>query len=200
MRLLNAVLVALFAAALLALLVAPAHAEPRLVGWEQTVSRNGAERTHLYVVKAGDTLSTIDRRLGSPGPWTRLAYVNRKAFDHPDVIEVGAVLVVPESDGKRLEYAWTPPTAPSSYSPSSGGLSSQGSSSSGTSSGGWDAIAACESGGDWSINTGNGYYGGLQFDQQTWEAHGGSGNPADASREEQIAVAERVDYDAWPNC
>jgi hypothetical protein len=64
----------------------------------------------------------------------------------------------------------------------------------------WSGVAECESGGNWSINTGNGYYGGLQFDQQTWEAHGGSGNPADASREEQIAVAERVDYDAWPNC
>ncbi|MFC4002121.1 transglycosylase family protein [Prauserella oleivorans] len=68
----------------------------------------------------------------------------------------------------------------------------------------WDAIAECESGGDWSINTGNGYYGGLQFSQSTWEAYGGSGNPANASREEQIAVAERVlqgqGIGAWPVC
>ncbi|MCP2251987.1 LysM domain-containing protein [Prauserella aidingensis] len=68
----------------------------------------------------------------------------------------------------------------------------------------WDAIAECESGGDWSINTGNGYYGGLQFSQSTWEAYGGTGNPAEASRSEQIAVAERTlegqGIGAWPVC
>ncbi|MDS1114383.1 transglycosylase family protein [Gordonia westfalica] len=71
-------------------------------------------------------------------------------------------------------------------------------------SGNWDAVAQCESGGDWSINTGNGYYGGLQFSQSTWEANGGSGNPANASREEQIRVAENVlatqGPGAWPVC
>jgi resuscitation-promoting factor RpfA len=68
----------------------------------------------------------------------------------------------------------------------------------------WDAIAQCESGGNWSINTGNGYYGGLQFTQGTWAANGGSGNPANASREEQIRVAENVlktqGIGAWPTC
>lgn len=68
----------------------------------------------------------------------------------------------------------------------------------------WDAIAQCESGGNWSIDTGNGYYGGLQFSLSTWRANGGVGNPADATREEQIAVAERVlisqGIDAWPVC
>ena len=68
----------------------------------------------------------------------------------------------------------------------------------------WDAIAACESGGNWSIATGNGYYGGLQFSQGTWSANGGSGNPARASRAEQIRVAERVlasqGIGAWPVC
>ncbi|MFI6865931.1 transglycosylase family protein [Nocardia sp. NPDC050406] len=68
----------------------------------------------------------------------------------------------------------------------------------------WDAVAACESGGNWSINTGNGYYGGLQFSQSTWEANGGSGNAANASREEQIRVAENVlatqGPGAWPVC
>ncbi|SHT78507.1 transglycosylase domain-containing protein [Mycobacteroides abscessus subsp. abscessus] len=56
----------------------------------------------------------------------------------------------------------------------------------------WDAIAACESGGNWGINTGNGYYGGLQFNLGTWRANGGSGSPHLASREEQIRVAENV--------
>ena len=69
----------------------------------------------------------------------------------------------------------------------------------------WDAIAACESGGNWAANTGNGYYGGLQFNLGTWRAYGGSGMPHQNSREQQIAIAERVraasgGYGAWPQC
>ncbi|SNR56459.1 LysM domain-containing protein [Haloechinothrix alba] len=68
----------------------------------------------------------------------------------------------------------------------------------------WDAIAECESGGDWSINTGNGYYGGLQFNLNTWRAYGGSGMPHEQSRAEQIRVAENVlegqGIGAWPVC
>ncbi|MFC3898720.1 transglycosylase family protein [Lentzea rhizosphaerae] len=68
----------------------------------------------------------------------------------------------------------------------------------------WDALAQCEASGNWAANTGNGYYGGLQFTQQTWNAYGGQGNPANASREQQIAVAERVlagqGPQAWPAC
>src|SRR3954452_625398 len=68
----------------------------------------------------------------------------------------------------------------------------------------WDAVAQCESGGNWSINTGNGYYGGLQFSASTWAAYGGSGSAHNASREQQIAVAERVlagqGWGAWPVC
>jgi resuscitation-promoting factor RpfB len=68
----------------------------------------------------------------------------------------------------------------------------------------WDRLAECESGGNWSINTGNGFYGGLQFTLSTWRAYGGTGMPHEASREEQIAVAERVQdaqgWGAWPGC
>jgi hypothetical protein len=68
----------------------------------------------------------------------------------------------------------------------------------------WDAIAQCESGANWSISTGNGYAGGLQFTQSTWTANGGTGSPANASREEQIRVAENVlatqGIRAWPVC
>ncbi|WP_309112149.1 transglycosylase family protein [Saccharothrix sp.] len=68
----------------------------------------------------------------------------------------------------------------------------------------WDAVARCESGGNWSINTGNGYYGGLQFTPGTWTSNGGTGMPHNASREEQIRVAENVlrtqGPGAWPNC
>ena len=68
----------------------------------------------------------------------------------------------------------------------------------------WDQLAQCEAGGNWAINTGNGYYGGLQFNLGTWRANGGTGLPSDASREEQIAVGERVQasqgWGAWPAC
>lgn len=68
----------------------------------------------------------------------------------------------------------------------------------------WDAVAKCESSGKWNTNTGNGYYGGLQFSASTWKAYGGTGSAANASREEQIAVAERVlqgqGIGAWPKC
>ncbi len=68
----------------------------------------------------------------------------------------------------------------------------------------WDAIAECESGGNWAINTGNGHFGGLQFKPATWTANGGVGNPAHAPREEQIRVAENVlatqGIGAWGSC
>jgi hypothetical protein len=68
----------------------------------------------------------------------------------------------------------------------------------------WDAIAGCESGGNWAINTGNGYSGGLQFNPGTWRSNGGWGSAHNASREEQIRVAENVLHSqgigAWPVC
>lgn len=71
----------------------------------------------------------------------------------------------------------------------------------------WDSVAVCESGGNWSINTGNGYYGGLQFASGTWSGHGGGEFASSAhlaTREQQIAVAERVlrtqGIGAWPVC
>jgi len=68
----------------------------------------------------------------------------------------------------------------------------------------WDKLAQCESGGNWKINTGNGYYGGIQFNASTWRAYGGSGLPHQASKSQQIAVAERTlaaqGWNAWPSC
>ena len=69
----------------------------------------------------------------------------------------------------------------------------------------WDSLAQCESGGNWAINTGNGYYGGLQFNLGTWQSYGGSGLPSNASRETQIAIATKLrdaagGYGAWPGC
>ncbi|HEY2763061.1 MAG TPA: transglycosylase family protein [Pseudonocardiaceae bacterium] len=71
----------------------------------------------------------------------------------------------------------------------------------------WDRVAKCESGGNWAINTGNGYSGGLQFTHSTWRAYGGSAYApiaSQATRGEQIAVAEKVlagqGWRAWPVC
>jgi hypothetical protein len=68
----------------------------------------------------------------------------------------------------------------------------------------WDRVAQCESGGNWQINTGNGFSGGLQFAPSTWRAFGGTGSAHQASRAQQIAVAERVlaaqGWNAWPMC
>jgi resuscitation-promoting factor RpfA len=71
----------------------------------------------------------------------------------------------------------------------------------------WDQVAQCESGGNWSINTGNGFYGGLQFTNSTWAAYGGTSYAAradQASKSQQIAVAEKVlagqGKGAWPSC
>ena len=69
----------------------------------------------------------------------------------------------------------------------------------------WDRLAQCESGGNWAINTGNGYYGGLQFNLGTWQSYGGTGLPSNASRETQIAVATKLrdasgGYGPWPGC
>jgi hypothetical protein len=71
----------------------------------------------------------------------------------------------------------------------------------------WDALAQCEAGGNWAINTGNGFFGGVQFDQNTWERNGGLRYAARAdlaTREEQIAIADvtraRQGWGAWPVC
>ena len=68
----------------------------------------------------------------------------------------------------------------------------------------WDRLAQCEAGGDWAANTGNGYYGGLQFSLGTWQSYGGTGYPHEASRETQITIGKRLQadqgWDAWPGC
>ena len=111
--------------------------------------------------------------------------------DRITVAPVARIVVV----GTKERPAAPPPPPP----PPSGGGS--------VGTGVWDRLAECESGGNWSINTGNGYYGGLQFSYGTWLAYGGGayGETANlASRDQQIAVAERLRADSgfhpWPAC
>ncbi len=68
----------------------------------------------------------------------------------------------------------------------------------------WDRMAECEADGNWAANTGNGYYGGLQFSLSTWQHYGGTGYPHQASRATQIQIGKRLQaargWDAWPSC
>lgn len=76
-----------------------------------------------------------------------------------------------------------------------GGMATAQSASASTNSNVWDAVAACESGGNWSINTGNGFYGGLQFTTQTWNGFGGgkyASNANQATKAQQIEIAQKV--------
>jgi hypothetical protein len=166
-----------------------------------------------YTVKAGDTLSSIARHeYGSARAWPALWWVNRHKVHNPQMIRVGQRLTLSSWHPRkawldRAALAATPAPAPAvSSAPAA---ASTGTWSAPAPSGGvnWSAIAACESGGNWSISTGNGFYGGLQFTEGTWLANGGgqyapSANLATPA--EQIAVAERVlasqGIGAWPVC
>ncbi|WP_317633977.1 transglycosylase family protein [Kitasatospora sp. DSM 101779] len=106
---------------------------------------------------------------------------------------------------------WTAFAGPAQAAPAHAASAAAGTVSGGAPAAGrgvdWDKVASCESGGRWHANTGNGYYGGLQFNQATWKANGGTAyaaRPDLASREQQIAVAEhlasRRGLAPWPVC
>ncbi|MDQ1733601.1 MAG: resuscitation-promoting factor RpfB [Pseudonocardiales bacterium] len=143
----------------------------------------------------------------------QLVYVDGKLAGR--VPAKSSLVAAPVNEIKKVGSKPTPPPAPAPTTPApapapapSSGASGSGSAPPADSSGrNWDAVAACESGGNWQINTGNGFYGGLQFDLGTWTANGGGAYAprADlASREQQIAIANKV-ADArgsspWPVC
>jgi len=169
-----------------------------------------------YTVKAGDTLSSIARHeYGSAATWPALWWVNRHKVHNPEMIRVGQRLTLsPWHPHKawlnRAALAAIPASAPAPpVSGAAPAAPATGTWSAPAPSGGvnWSAIAACESGGNWGANTGNGFYGGLQFTEGTWLANGGgqyapSANLATPA--EQIAVAQRVlasqGIGAWPVC
>jgi LysM repeat protein len=173
-----------------------------------------------YTARPGDSLSAIAARAyGSAADWPAVWWANRHQLANPDVIAAGQRLRLPASGRvpawmARAAMAAIPAVAPAPATPASvpqAGPAApvQAAAPVPVSSDGadWYAIAACESGGNWSANTGNGFYGGLQFTEQTWLAYGGgqyapSANLASAAQ--QIAVAQRVlggqGIGAWPVC
>ncbi|MFF3248445.1 transglycosylase family protein [Streptomyces sp. NPDC002870] len=106
-----------------------------------------------------------------------------------------------------LSGAYAAPPLPPPPAPGSPGVAGSGSAACAARGWPWNCLATCESGGLWNANTGNGFYGGLQFWQPTWEGHGGLAYAARAdlaTREQQIKVAEEVlrtqGWEAWPVC
>jgi LysM repeat protein len=193
-----------------------------------TISLHPAAHTSAsYTVHQGDTLSAIAAHsYGKSADWPAVWWVNRHQVSNPNVLLVGQRLQLPASGHVTAAMASAAqaaipappppaPTAPVSYSqadPSTAAPVSAAapvSTAPASSSGGvnWNAVAACESGGNWSISTGNGFYGGLQFTEGTWLANGGGQYASSAnlaSPYQQIAVAQRVlatqGIGAWPVC
>jgi hypothetical protein len=176
-------------AAAVALTAAPAHATPTTGRGAQ----NFTQPPTIYTVKQGDTLSQIGA--DTPGGWTRLAWVNRHLFDHPDLIEVGVVLVIPERDGRRWEYVPTRPTV--SVSRSYERVTPTGDV--------WWRLAQCESSGDQHAHSPSGtYHSYFQWSLTTWASLGMTGDPHNYSYAVQLAAARRLQarsgWGQWPAC
>jgi resuscitation-promoting factor RpfB len=181
--------------------------------------------THPHTVAVGESLSKISQaELGTSDRWVEIFAVNREALPNPDVIEVGQVLAIPSgpvavpSDLLASVTAAPAPTTrrqaatstrqgatrtrTSAVRTNSGAVRTN---SGGGAGGGLAAIRACESSGNYGAVSANGRYrGAYQFDQQTWQSVGGSGDPASASPSEQDARASRLrsqrGSNPWPNC
>ncbi len=186
------------------------HAEP-----QNTQAQ--AQEPKIVIVNPGDTLSKIATAHETTYP--RIFDANLQIKD-PDVIYAGDNLRIPRPD-EQLENRIVPAAAPAAVAPKPMPVQSkapspkpqaaaakpkaaQPVSASAAGDDVWDRLAKCESGGNWAINTGNGYYGGLQFTPGSWRAAGGSGLPHQASREEQIArgkiLQSKQGWGAWPAC
>lgn len=162
----------------------------------------------MVTVESGDNLTAISEAHSST---VERVYSANISIENPDLIHPGDSLRIPTANEALairplpapVIAASTPISAPAAQA-APARTSPRAAAAPVASGSVWDQLAICESGGNWSINTGNGYYGGLQFSLGTWRAVGGSGLPSDASREEQIARAESVlarqGWGAWPAC
>lgn len=180
-----------------------------------TVDVPQPEEPKVIMVSEGDSLNKI---AAGNGTTAERIYAANTALENPNLIFPGQFLKIP-TPTEELAPRPMPEAAPvvaaapqnetSSWEESDyvAPTRSQPVASTAPSVGGggvWDSLAQCESGGNWAINTGNGYYGGLQFTLSTWQSVGGSGYPHEASREEQIMRAEillaRSGWGQWPAC
>jgi LysM repeat protein len=206
------VVTGLGAAVLVSAFALPATAEPVNAvqrGQTKIVAAQTDQKRKKVTVKQGDSLSKIAKK-AKLSSWRPVWDLNKK-IHHPNLIYPGQKLLLP-AKGEKVKHRPLPAAAVTRVvvqerpaATSSGSRSTVTRSASAPAGGSvWDRLAQCESGGNWGINTGNGYSGGLQFSPGTWAAHGGSGSASNASRAEQIRVAERVrasqGWGAWPAC
>jgi LysM repeat protein len=216
------VVTGLGAAVLASAFALPASAEPVNAvqrGPAKIVAAQTDQKRKKVTVKQGDTLSKIAKK-AKLSSWRPVWDLNKK-IKHPNLIYPGQKLLLP-AKGEKVKHRPLPALAVTrvvssersaapatrSVAPATSGSSRRSTatrSAAAPASGSvWDRLAQCESGGNWGISTGNGYSGGLQFAQGTWAANGGSGSAHNASRAEQIRVAERVrasqGWGAWPAC
>lgn len=180
--------------------VPSAHAETN------TNTAPAAPQPVIVEVVRGDSLSKIASAHQTTYP--RIYYANTEISD-PNLIYAGQKLRIPAADEQLVERPLpgaTPvvATPQPAAQPAPKRAAVKASVPAVANGSVWDRLAQCESSGNWSINTGNGYYGGLQFSLASWRGVGGSGLPSQASREEQIARAEqllaRQGWGAWPAC
>lgn len=160
-------------------------------------------------VTSGDSLSKIASKHKTT--YQRLYYAN-KNVKHPDLIYPNQKLRVPNAKEKLAKRTMPvdaqvpaePAAQKSSVAQSYSTWKPSAAPMAVASGNAWDRLAACESGGNWSINTGNGYYGGLQFSLSSWRGVGGQGYPHQASKAEQIRRAEMLrasgGWGHWPAC
>jgi hypothetical protein len=168
----------------------PADAEPA----DADTDADAAPAEVVHVLAAGETLADVAALHGIDGDdgWRRLYDANPEIED-PDLVEVGTSVRIPDPEEELEPRALPTPPRPAA-----------GTSRGGAGAGVWDRLAACEANGNWAANTGNGYYGGLQFALRSWQAVGGTGLPHEHSRATQIAMGERLraaqGWGAWPAC
>jgi LysM repeat protein len=216
----SAAFVALFGVAAIFAIASPrAHAlslDTNITAPETKVVMASAQQpeppvqTEKYVtIQEGDTLSKIANDQGTT--YIRLFDANADIQD-PNVIYPGKSIRIPSADEQlpdrplpqpAAEPVIPAPIAQTSYTTPSYVAAKPAPANYASGNTAWDHIAACESGGNWAINTGNGYYGGLQFTQATWANAGGLAYAprADlASRDQQIAVASKLSLSNWPVC
>lgn len=163
----------------------------------------------VVIVHSGDTLTSLAaREYENANAWPVLFYANKKILSSAGLIQPGMILQAPALPAKipapPVPVVAVVPIASPVVNPASTPVPPTQTSSGSVN---WVAIAACESGGNWADNTGNGFYGGLQFTISTWLGYGGGAYAPSANlatESQQIAIAEKVlagqGIGAWPVC
>lgn len=194
----------LFVAAMLFMTNAqPAHAQEQPEA--NTNQATEVVEPVMVEVQKGDSLAKIATNYGTT--YTRIFDANLE-IANPNVIHPGQKLRIPTVDEQLASRVVAQPAAQPVQQRTAAkkktATKPQSAPANAATGDVWDQLARCESGGNWSINTGNGYYGGLQFSAATWKSVGGSGLPHQASREEQIMRGQilqaRSGWGQWPAC